>query len=315
MTSHRRPDWLAIDDAAPDLVLTRNELHELGVTQRMIWARVRHGGPWQRLLPGVIMLRNGAPGQQQLLGGAVRYAGPQAVITGLWAARLHGLKRMPEPDKVHVLLPHDHKRVSSGFVVVERTTRMPEPRRRHGFVVAEAARAVLDATRRMTRRDLVEELIAESVQRGHTTPDRLRKELEAGSCRGTALPRAALQIVEMGARSTAEGDAIRLSAGAGLPQPQWNPSLRTRSGLILPTPDGWFDDVGLAWEIDSLDYHLSPQDYDRTLRRHAILTGVGITVLHTLPSRLRRERQTVTEELRAAYHRAALRPRPDVVVA
>lgn len=305
-------DWYAIDAAAPHLVLTPGELHELGVNQRMIWARARHGGPWRKLLPGVIMLRNGTPEPRQLLDSALRYA-PGAAITGLWAADLHGLRRKPRPQQVHLLLPHDHKRTSHGHVLVERTTRMPAVVRRDDLPIAEPTRAVLDACRRMSRRDLVEELIAEAVQRGMTTPQRLWAELEAGSCRGSALPRQALCVIEQGARSTAEADAVRLSRRAGLPRPRWNPRLRTGCGVRLPTPDGWWDDVALAWEIDSLEYHLSPQDYDRTLRRHAELVGAGITVLHTLPSRLRTEPAAVIAELRKAHHHASRRPRPDVL--
>jgi hypothetical protein len=116
-----------------------------------------------------------------------------------------------------------------------------------------------------------------------------------------------------GARSKAEADACRLVSRSRLPQPRWNPTLTVPDGSRLPTPDGWFDDVALAWEIDSLEFHLSPKDYDRTLRRHAIMTGVGIVVLHTLPSRLVREPAAVLNELSAAYAQAELRPRPPVV--
>ena len=73
-----------------------------------------------------------------------------------------------------------------------------------------------------------------------------------------------------------------------------------------------FDDVALAWEIDSYAFHLSPQQYARTLERHARLTAHGVAILHTLPTRLRRQPLQVLAELRAAYDHAAARPRPDV---
>jgi hypothetical protein len=116
-----------------------------------------------------------------------------------------------------------------------------------------------------------------------------------------------------GARSKAEADAVRLVSGSRLPQPRWNPTLIASDGSKLPTPDGWFDEVALAWEIDSLEFHLSPDDYDLTLRRHAIMTGAGIIVLHTLPSRLVREPTAVMKELSAAYAQAAFRPRPNIM--
>lgn len=115
-----------------------------------------------------------------------------------------------------------------------------------------------------------------------------------------------------GVRSKAEADADRLVSGSRLPRPRWNPTLTTADGTRLPTPDGWFDDVALAWEIDSLEFHLSPHDYDRTLRRHATMTGAGVVVLHTLPSRLVREPAAVLDELSAAYAQATRRPRPPI---
>lgn len=105
MPTRSAVDWEAVESTAQNLVLTRRELHQLGVTPRMIWARVRYGGPWQRLLPGTIMLRNGTPTHAQRLDAALRYAGHGAVLTGLTAARLHGLAQVPPEDQVHLLLP------------------------------------------------------------------------------------------------------------------------------------------------------------------------------------------------------------------
>lgn len=302
-----------MDAAARNQVLTRAELHELGVTQRMIWTRVRPGGPWQRLLPGVILLRNGTPTRAQLTEAALRYAGKGAIVTGLAAASLHGLRKLPLAEHVHLLIPHDLKRVTHEFALVERTTRLPPTTLKQGFRTADLTRAVLDATRRMTRREPAEALIAEAVQRGRTTPRKLRQELTAGSDRGAALPRACLVAIEEGARSTAEARGVELAKRSGLPPVRWNVRLRTPGGLLLPSPDGWFDKVCLAWEIDSYAYHLSPTDYRRTLQRHNVMTTHGIIVVHTLPSQLTTEPETVIKQLRDAYEHARRRPRPDII--
>ena len=76
-------------------------------------------------------------------------------------------------------------------------------------------------------------------------------------------------------------------------------------GVVLAVVDAWFDDVGLAWEIDSYEYHLSPSSYAATLARHAVLTAHGVVVLHTLPSRLHREPRRVLDELCGSYEQAA----------
>ena len=82
------------------------------------------------------------------------------------------------------------------------------------------------------------------------------------------------------------------------------------AGRRIATPDAWWPDVGLAWEIDSLDYHLAPEDYRRTVERNARYAAHGIPFLQTVPVRLTTEPGKVLDELRAAHAAAAARPRP-----
>ncbi|HEV8557961.1 MAG TPA: hypothetical protein VGR06_16410 [Actinophytocola sp.] len=313
MPRRNKVNWQAVEAAAqPHSVIARWQLNQLDVSDRMIWERTRPGGIWKRLLPGVISLHNGDPSWLQQVEAALRYARRGAMVTGLAAARLYGLRRVPPTDRVHLLVPIDKQPATYGFVVVERTTRPPRPELKGGFPVAPLTRAVLDGSRRLLRQDDVDALIAEAVQKGLTTPRKLADELDTGSRRGAGRPRVTIEAMFAGARSKAEADAYRLVDASCLPRPVWNPTLIAPDGSRLPTPDGWFDDVALAWEIDSLEFHLSPKDYERTLRRHAIMTAAGIVVLHTLPSQLVREPAAVLNELSAAYRQAALRPRPPI---
>jgi hypothetical protein len=265
------------------------------------------------MLPGVVSLHNGNPTWPQEVEAALRYARRGALVTGLAAARLHGLRRLPAFDRVHLLVAEDKQPATYGYVIVERTTRPPQPEHKGGFPVAPVTRAVLDGARRLVRQGDVDALLAEAVQRGLTTPRELADELTAGSRRGASRPRATILVMLDGVRSKAEADAHRIVTASRLPRPLWNPTLTGPDGTRLPSPDGWFDDVALAWEIDSLEFHLSPADYDRTLRRHATMTGAGIVVLHTLPSRLVKEPTAVLNELAAAHAQAARRPRPPIL--
>lgn len=143
----------------------------------------------------------------------------------------------------------------------------------------------------------------------------LRKVPDDNQIQGSALPRRALAEISAGVRSAAEAWAKALARASGLPEPVWNARLRYVNGRALAVVDAWWDDVGLAWEIDSYAYHLAPKDYERTLRRHAWLTAAGVVVLHTVPGRLRQDRAAVLRELRQSHHQAGLRPRPDVHMA
>jgi hypothetical protein len=290
-------------------VLAR-QLETFGVARTTTQRRCAAGGPWRSLLPGVVKLDNGPPTRADQRRAALLYAGPGAVITGADALDLHGLHRIPRAaGPVHVLVPAERRRVGAGRVLVERTDRLPGSGSGR-WPLAPLVRAVLDFGRRTPDRDVVRAAIAEAVQRGRCTPAELATELAAGSGRGSALPRQVLVEVGAGVRSVAEAKARKLLLGTGSPQPLWNPRLYDHSGQLVAVPDAWFDDVGLAWEIDSLEWHLSPADYQRTVERRSRLTGLGVVVLETQPSRIHQHPADVLADLRRHYTQASYRPRP-----
>lgn len=261
------------------------------------------------------MLTNGSPTRAQLCRAALVHAGARAVISGIEAARLHGVRHLPADSRVHVLIPHDRRVASRGFTVVERTVHPPEPVRIGGLPVAPLARALVDAAHRMDNLNDIRAMIADAVQRQLCHPKDLRFELERGTTIGSALPRRVVEEMDRGIRSAAEAWAARVARRSQLPEPQWNVELRDRSGALLGIADAWWPQVGLAWEIDSLDFHLNPDDYARTVRKHGRLTAAGVIVMHTLPTRLRRDPAAVIAELRQAYAHASSRPPPQVTAA
>jgi hypothetical protein len=287
-------------------------LEAIGVPRRSISRRCRTSGPWRRLLPGVVLLGNSEPTEEQRIRAAILYGGHGAMLTGLWALRRNGLRRLPLAGDVHVLVPATSSVTSSAFVVVERTTRLPAAHTRLGVPVAPVYRAVLDAARRLSDFDAVLAMMSEAIQRRRCTAQTLAEELEAGSRRGAALPRRALVPLLEGTHSVAEADAWNLWQRSGLPACRWNVKLFDANGRYLATPDAWCDDVGFAWEIDSRDCHAGSDDFADTLARDARYVAAGVTVLQTLPARLRTEPEKVVAEVRAAYETARLRPRPDI---
>lgn len=284
-----------------------------GVPRSTVSHRCRAGGPWQLLLPGIVLLHSGPPTRADRRRAALLHAGPRSVLTGLDALDLHGMSRMPRPTgPVHLLLPADVRRAGSGRILSERTDRLPvaAPGR---WPLAPETRAVLDFARRSRNRGEVRAAIAEVVQRGRCTPADLNTELAAGSRRGSALPREVLREIGDGVRSAAEAQAHALLERSGLPAAMWNPRLHDRTGRFVAMPDAWFDDVGMAWEIDSLEWHLSPDDYSRTLHRRAAMMAEGVVVVHHLPRTLRENPTEVLRDLTANHAHAARRPRPPVL--
>jgi hypothetical protein len=288
------------------------DLERHGLGRSTIAHRCRPGGPWRWLLPGVVMLNNGAPSRTDRRRAGLLYCGDGALLTGLDGLELHGMRRMPAPSgPVHVLVPADRRRAGSGRVLAERTRRLPVPVPGR-LPLAPVARAALDAARRSRDRNEVRAILAEVVQRGRCTPAELNAELAAGNGRGGALPRAVLREISDGVRSVAEANARRLALRSGLPAPWWNARLYDASGRFIAMPDAWFDDVGMAWEIDSREWHLSPADYDRTMDRRSAMMAEHVVVMHTQPSKLGRRGPEVLAELRSNHRHARLRPRPPV---
>ncbi|MFD8498946.1 hypothetical protein [Amycolatopsis sp. NPDC059657] len=295
-------------------IIRVSTLTAMGMPAGTVTRQCRPGGSWQLILPGVVCLFRAPPSWRQMLAAAVAYGSPDALITGLAACRGHGLRNIPRDRLVHILIDHERRLKDHDFVFVERTRRMPEVVRREGVALAPATRAVLDAARRMRELEPVRALLTESVQRRFSTVDRLEQELAAGSGRGSAIVRRVLREMEPGAHSVAEIDATYVWSRSGLPPPLWNKRLVNAQGDYIAKPDAWFDEVGLAWEIDSLAFHSGADGFVTTVRRDNKYAIAGVQVLRTLPTDLRSAPRAVIAELRAAYAAAASRPRPDVKV-
>jgi hypothetical protein len=78
-----------------------------------------------------------------------------------------------------------------------------------------------------------------------------------------------------------------LKRSQSLPTVLWNVPLRTAAGVALPTPDGWIPETAIAIEVDSREYHYRPEDWQRTLERHNVLSRYGVLVLHFTPAQIR----------------------------
>lgn len=283
-------------------VISAGSLKSLGVPNP--WLKCRPGGPWQRMHPGVVLLHNGPPTRDQQLTAALLRAGPEAVVTGAEACRRHGL---PAPE-IHLLVPGTTR--GSGTLVLERASPMPPSIIVGGFPLVSTDRAVVDACRHLRSPDEATALIAAAIQKGHCTPESLSAEARTNRY-GTKLVRTVLKDLGR-AESVAERDARRLSRKIRLTTPHWNVTLADADGLMIGKPDAWFDDVGLAWEIDSKAFHYGPRDYERTLARNSRYAAAGILVVQTLPNRLRDHPDQVARELKKAHRAAAARPRPPV---
>jgi very-short-patch-repair endonuclease len=88
--------------------------------------------------------------------------------------------------------------------------------------------------------------------------------------------------------------------------PLFNASLYAGE-TFLARPDAWWPDAGVAVEVDSREWHLSPRDWERTMRRHSEMSARGIIVLHFTPRQLKREPDRVLTAITQALDAAGAR--------
>jgi hypothetical protein len=69
----------------------------------------------------------------------------------------------------------------------------------------------------------------------------------------------------------------------------------------------------VAFEADSREYHLGPDEWETTMRRHERMSAYGIIVVHASPTRISRHGTELAEHLGAALTAAGRRDPPDVV--
>ncbi len=295
-------------------VIARGQALAAGMTRRMVHHRLRGGGPWQVLLPGVYLAVTGVSTDDQKEMAALLYGGSASVITGTAALRRQGI-RVQQPTIIDVLIPASIKRTSTRFVRVYRSTRMPEQvvvvgAQRYAF----PARAVADAARGVTKLRDARAIVAAAVQARRCPLNLLIDEVAQGPTQRSAHLRRVLAEVVDGVRSVAEADFHDLIMRAGLPQPIFNARLYDAAGNVLAFPDAWWPDAGVAAEVDSREWHLSPEEWEQTMTRHARMSACGILVLHFSPRQIRSRPAEVVAAIKNALAAGSGRPRLPIEV-
>jgi hypothetical protein len=290
-------------------VITRTQALAGGLTEHALSHRLRSGGPWQPVLPGVYVTMTGMPTLLQREMAAVLYGGRYTVISGIAALRHHRMPG-PESDIIDILIPATIKRQSVPGVMVHRTRHMPKqvmgpPLRNYTL----PARAAADAARWLADLREVRALVAGAVQTRRCTIDELAEELRAGGLRDSALLRSVLTEVADGVRSAPEAELRALISEAGLPKPMFNPRLYLLDGTFIAKPDAWWPEAGVAIEIDSRRWHINPDDWEHTMDRHTELGQHSIVTLHFTPHKLRTDPAFVIAKMTGAYNSGITRPR------
>ncbi|GMA88828.1 hypothetical protein [Angustibacter aerolatus] len=123
-----------------------------------------------------------------------------------------------------------------------------------------------------------------------------------------------LREVGAGVRSAAEARVREVFSRHGVLQPRWNWALhRVEDGEHVVTPDGWWEHLGVALQIDSMAFHLTPAAYKRTQRLQRRLGVFDVPFLPIAPADVFDDEQGFVAQVRAflATHHDH-RPSPDL---
>ncbi|MCD2192373.1 hypothetical protein LQ327_03040 [Actinomycetospora endophytica] len=287
---------------------------DLGIPEGTVYRLCRHRGPWQLVAPATVMLETGTPTRRQLLRAGLLHAGPDAVVTGLDAARAHQLHRGELPEAVHLLIRSSSRIHGTSLIVIERTKRLPPALLRDDFPVAPVERCVLDAVRRLRGESEIAAILTEPVQRRMVLPGMLRDELDAGCRKGSSTPRAVLRAIDDGVRSAAEFDVHRWwSAQPELPRAVLFNYRITAGRRLLGIADILVPEVGLVVPIDSVEQHFAtPEQVAETERQHRSYRSAGLHVMGLRPSRVRHDPAGLLQDIVDAIEVARRLPTPAV---
>jgi len=271
-------------------ILTPAMAGTMGITRSRTRTEIHHGS-WRPLGRGLVLTRPDPPTREDWIEAALCVAGRSAAVSGSDALRARGIiERRQQFDPPLVLVRIGRSR-AIGPVAIRRTDRPFQVTTTSAFAgflpftpIVGVARAAADAALQAQDRMGVRALVAAAVQRGRCDVSELVHELEAGPRRGSVFLRLALAEIGAGARSAAEADALRRLEGADLPPFELNVRILDQHGVHLFTVDAFWRELRAALEIDSREYHFSDRDWQRTLRRHNVLTAAGLSVVHFAPS-------------------------------
>lgn len=286
--------------AAQAGALSHRQLAELKVSRATVRNKL-DSGRWQRRTEEVVTTTTGPMSAEQHRWVAVLHCGPDALIGGLTAAALHGLKKWHR-DEVHVLVGNAHSFEPVDGIITFRTRRSLTTMRHHASLpTCSLEPAVLLWAGHEPHPRSAMGVLAAVVQQRLTTPDRLASWVEElKPLRRAPAIRELLNDLAGGSQSLAEVDVVRLCRAGGLRVPDRQVPRVDSSGVTRFTDCEWLlpDGRTLVLEVDG-SFHADIDQYEVDVTRQRRLTTPTRTVVRCTAQELRRTPWAVAADLRA----------------
>ena len=279
-------------------MLSQAQLTGLGVTRGEVRCHLRVRR-WAQRTSHVFSATTGPLSWEQRLWLAVLHAGPTAIVGGLTAARVHGMRNW-ERDDITVLLDDELSFEPLEGVRFFRSRRpLEEMRDRGDLPLCRIEPAILLFAGYEKNRRTAHGAVAAVVQQRLTDPERLSEWVHRlRPLRRAKEFRALLSDVSGGAQSLAEVDIRRACREFGIALPRSQRPRRDRSGRVRFTDCEWRlpDGRTLVLEIDGA-FHDDVLQAAEDKRRARKLTTPDRAVLACTAFELRYEAWQVIEDL------------------
>lgn len=290
-------------------LITRRQLRAAGVRSQAVAHRIGTER-WQALSPTVIATFTGEPTDLQRLWLGVLHGGERALVAGLHAAELGGLRNWHR-DEVIVLVPVNRAVPSplDGYRFL-RTTRDVAALRSASFAVpvCRPTAAVLLWAAEQENVRTARGVLAAVVQQRLATPQQLLVELgRLGRLRWAADLRQTLTEIAGGAQSVAELDVRRMCRRHGIVLPTRQVKRYDADGRVRYTDCEWrlADGRIMVLEVDGI-FHMDVEQWEDDLSRQRALSGTDRVIVRCTSRELRDDDERVARDLiRLGVPRAA----------
>ena len=292
-----------------DGLVTRSQLRAAGVRSQAVAHRIRTER-WRSLSATVIATFTGELTDMQRLWLGVLHGGGSAVVAGLHAAALGGLRNWHRHE-IAVLVAANLKvpTVLSGYRFI-RTTR-DLVGLRSAFLTPPTCRPTAAVLLWASEQDNVRTtrgVLAAVVQQRLATPDQLLAELDRlGRLRRAGEMRQTLTEIAGGAQSVAELDVRRMCRVHRLALPTRQVKRYDADGRVRFTDCEWKLPDGriVVLEVDGA-FHMEAQQWEDDLARQRALSGSDRVIVRCTARELRDEPEKVARDLaRLGVPRAA----------
>lgn len=279
-------------------MLSQRQLTQLGVSRSFVRSQLR-ARRWAQRTSSVFSTTTGPLSRQQSLWQAVLHAGPSALIGGLTAAELHGMRNWSR-DEITVLVDDELSFDPLEGVDFFRSRRpLAIMRSARALPVCQLEPAVLLFAGYERSRRTAHAAVTATVQQRLTTPTRLSSWLARMTpLRRAPEFRALLHDIAGGAHSLSEIDLRRACEQFGIAAPRGQRSRRDRPGRRRWTDAEWDlpDGSTLVLEVDGV-YHDDVVQAAADKSRHRKLVSRRRIVVSCSAYELRHEPESVMADL------------------